>query len=237
MRQFTSSDGLPSNTVNDMLQDDEGFMWFATDEGVSRFDGHHFYNFRKPDGIADDDVIRLGKDQEGRIWFLGFNGKASFYAHGKFYDESNSKVAAQTQLGSAYSKFMISGKGTVYLVSNTDGFIQVNGDEVKNYSRENLLRQGIVFSNGYKGVKMDTSGSLWIFSKDSIYILKEGHQVVSWSRDVFPRDLIEGSFLSDGATVIPRNGKLVRIAGAKTDSTGDLGIQVITDYVSIEEDG
>jgi ligand-binding sensor domain-containing protein len=134
-KQFTYADGLPSNTVNDMLQDDEGFMWFATDEGVSRFDGHHFSNFRKSDGIADDEVIRLGKDHEGRIWFLGFNGKASFYQLGKFYDESNSAVAAQTHLGSALVKFMISKTGTVYLVSNTDGFLQVNGNTVRNYSK------------------------------------------------------------------------------------------------------
>ena len=90
-----------------MLQDDAGFMWFATDEGVSRFDGQQFTNYRKADGLADDDVIRLGKDHEGRIWFLGFNGKASFYSNGIFYDESNSKLAAQTQLGSSLAKIMI----------------------------------------------------------------------------------------------------------------------------------
>jgi ligand-binding sensor domain-containing protein len=87
MKHFTAADGLPSNTVFDVLQDDEGFIWLATDEGVSRFDGHRFTNFHKSNGIADDEVIRLGKDKQSRVWFLGFNGKASYYSKGKFYDE------------------------------------------------------------------------------------------------------------------------------------------------------
>src|SRR5580765_990327 len=97
MKQFTSSDGLPSNTINDVLQDDEDFIWFATDHGVSRFDGHQFTNYTSEDGLGDDEVIRLGKDQEGRVWFLGFSGRASYYLHGKFYNEKNSSVAAQTK--------------------------------------------------------------------------------------------------------------------------------------------
>ena len=147
MKQFTSIDGLPSSTVNDVLQDGDGFLWFATDHGVSRFDGHSFTNYTTEDGIADDEVIRLGKDHEDRIWFLGFNGKASFYSKGKFYCEKNSPVAAQTRLGSAFTKFLVSKNGTVYLVSLTDGFIQVSGDQVKKFSRDTLLKAGISYFN------------------------------------------------------------------------------------------
>src|SRR6186997_338035 len=115
MKQYTSGDGLAGNSVYDVLQDDDGFTWFATDHGVSRFDGHQFSNFYASDGIADDEVIRLGKDQEHRIWFLGFNGKASYYLSGRFYDERNSRLCKQTQLGSVFCQFLLSKNGTVYL--------------------------------------------------------------------------------------------------------------------------
>ncbi|MBP9883286.1 MAG: hypothetical protein KBF32_07785, partial [Chitinophagales bacterium] len=239
MKHYTTADGLPSNTINDMLQDDAGFMWFATDEGVSRFDGQQFTNYRKADGLADDDVIRLGKDHEGRIWFLGFNGKASFYSNGIFYDESNSKLAAQTQLGSSLAKIMISKSGTVYLVSNSDGFIRVIGDSVKTFSKEKLLVDfDIKFTSGYKGLKMDTAGSIWIFTRDSVYIIEEGTQNVSMlSQQLFPEKMVEGYFLSDGSVVIPRNGKLFRYAGASIDSSEKLTTSWYGQYVSVEEDG
>jgi ligand-binding sensor domain-containing protein len=239
MKHYTTADGLPSNTINDMLQDDAGFMWFATDEGVSRFDGHHFTNYRKADGLADDDVIRLGKDHEGRIWFLGFNGKASFYSNGIFYNENNSKIAALTKLGSTFAKFMISRSGAVYLVSNSDGFIRVIGDSVKTFSKEKLLMDfGIKFTSGYKGLKMDTAGSIWIFTRDSVYIMEEGTEHVSMlSQQLFPEKMFEGYFLSDGSVVIPRNGKLFRYAGASIDSSEKLTTSWYGQYVSVEEDG
>ncbi|MDO9261131.1 MAG: two-component regulator propeller domain-containing protein, partial [Flavobacteriaceae bacterium] len=43
---YTSSDGLASSTVFEILQDREGFIWFATLNGISKFDGKHFTTFR-----------------------------------------------------------------------------------------------------------------------------------------------------------------------------------------------
>lgn len=221
-----------------MLQDDEGFMWFATDEGVSRFDGHHFSNFRKSDGIADDEIIRLGKDHEGRIWFLGFNGKASFYLLGKFYDEHNSAVAAQTHLSSALVKFMISKTGTVYLVSNTDGFLEVKENTVKKFSKDTLFKlAGFNFTNGLKCVKMDSSGALWLFDKQHIYIFKDGNPKTKiFSQSAFPVDMINSFFLADGSYVILSGGKLIHYYGNKSDTANGPLLNSWYDYLSVEED-
>ena len=42
---YTVEDGLASNTVNSLCQDDKGFVWLATRYGISRFDGVNFKNF------------------------------------------------------------------------------------------------------------------------------------------------------------------------------------------------
>ncbi len=42
---WTTSDGLPQNTINAILQDNEGFIWVFTNEGIARFDGTHFEKF------------------------------------------------------------------------------------------------------------------------------------------------------------------------------------------------
>lgn len=44
-QHYTSADGLPSNCIRDIMQDEDGFMWFATDGGLSRFDGISFKTF------------------------------------------------------------------------------------------------------------------------------------------------------------------------------------------------
>ena len=48
---YTVADGLPSNTVNHIMQDSRGFTWLSTAQGLARFDGHNFrtYNHSRAD--------------------------------------------------------------------------------------------------------------------------------------------------------------------------------------------
>jgi ligand-binding sensor domain-containing protein len=54
---YENKDGLAGSRVYCATQDKEGFLWFATETGVSRFDGTHFKNFTREDGLPDNDVI------------------------------------------------------------------------------------------------------------------------------------------------------------------------------------
>ena len=86
---YTSSDGLASSQVYEMMQDREGYMWFATANGVSRFDGHKFTNFNTKDGLNSNSIICLTEGSNGEIYFgnekEGFNifdkGKIEKYSH------------------------------------------------------------------------------------------------------------------------------------------------------------
>ncbi len=50
-RNYTTDHGLPSSEVHCILQDSEGYMWFGTDNGLSRFDGYSFKNFSAQEGL------------------------------------------------------------------------------------------------------------------------------------------------------------------------------------------
>lgn len=45
-RNYSVIDGLNSNTIWNIMQDQQGFMWFGTKNGLSRFDGYHFRNYQ-----------------------------------------------------------------------------------------------------------------------------------------------------------------------------------------------
>jgi ligand-binding sensor domain-containing protein len=90
-RIYSVKDGLASNTVYNILVDKKGFLWFATDAGVSRFDGTSFTNFSAKDGLTDNDVFYMFEDDEERIWFLCFNQQPCFYHRGRFYNAGNFK--------------------------------------------------------------------------------------------------------------------------------------------------
>jgi len=82
LRNYNVSDGLPSSDVYNMLQDSKGYLWFAGDMGVSRYDGYEFKNFSTENGLPDNSIVILREDHKGRIWFLSYTGELSYYVNG-----------------------------------------------------------------------------------------------------------------------------------------------------------
>lgn len=79
---YSSKNGLSSNSVNAILKDRNGFMWFGTEDGLNRFDGQNFmaYHHRDIDStsIGRGPVIAMTQDKTGNIW-LATNLTLSVY--------------------------------------------------------------------------------------------------------------------------------------------------------------
>ncbi len=75
--QLTTNDGLSNATVLSAVQDQDGFIWFATQDGLNRFDGSHFTIFRadeeNPGSISSSNVFALLVDENGILW-IGTDG-------------------------------------------------------------------------------------------------------------------------------------------------------------------
>jgi signal transduction histidine kinase/ligand-binding sensor domain-containing protein len=76
-------EGLPSSEVYDIYQDSKGFLWFATDNGVVKFNGVQFESFHTKDGLTDPVVFSFFEDHRNRLWFSTFSGKLCFLENGK----------------------------------------------------------------------------------------------------------------------------------------------------------
>jgi len=80
---ITARDGLPSNTVNAVVKDKYGLMWFGTSNGLSRFDGSNFTVYRHEAGnnhsLPTNDVVALYEDRDGRLWVGTSNGGICYY--------------------------------------------------------------------------------------------------------------------------------------------------------------
>lgn len=82
-RHFSTDDGLPSSEVYEILQDRQGYLWFGTDNGLSRFNGYTFQNFGAIDGLTDPVLFNLREDRHGRVWMQGMSGKLFYYEDNK----------------------------------------------------------------------------------------------------------------------------------------------------------
>jgi len=72
-KKYTAENGLPSSHVYEVIEDQKGFIWIATDRGLTKYDGYSFKYFTAKDGLPSDDVFKLSEDNQGRIWLSTFN--------------------------------------------------------------------------------------------------------------------------------------------------------------------
>ena len=76
--RLTTENGLSNNIVFDIIQDKFGFLWFAADDGLNRFDGYDFKVFRNDpanqNSLSDNSVWALREDKNGNIWLGTKNG-------------------------------------------------------------------------------------------------------------------------------------------------------------------
>ena len=81
-RVYTTADGLSAHIVSRVLADSRGFLWFATHDGLSRFDGYAFTTYTAGDGLPDRRVTSVLESRDGAYWVGTSGGLARFDPHG-----------------------------------------------------------------------------------------------------------------------------------------------------------
>jgi ligand-binding sensor domain-containing protein/two-component sensor histidine kinase len=73
---YTTANGLPSNTVHDILLDDSGILWLATQAGLCKFDlaTKQIVTYTTANGLPSDNLFSILQDQEKNIWMGSSKG-------------------------------------------------------------------------------------------------------------------------------------------------------------------
>ena len=82
-QRITEREGLPQAFVSAIVQDQQGFIWVGTRDGLCRYDGHSFKVFQpNPDGrpsLSYAGIANLRLDQHGRIWIMSEEGDLDIF--------------------------------------------------------------------------------------------------------------------------------------------------------------
>lgn len=163
---LTSMDGLSSNTVTAILKDRYGLMWFATDDGLNRFDGTDVlvYRHRKSDSasLRSSDIASLHQDRKGRMWVGTIEGGLHLY---------NRKKDAFIRVSSPHSVTSISSdaRGKLW-VGTTGGLVTVDPETRQTttfLSKPDVpdhISKGLVLS-----VTVDSRQVVWIGTDKGLY--------------------------------------------------------------------
>jgi len=174
---YDEKDGLPSSTVYDITQDENGFIWFATENGLSRFDGKNFKTFTTKDGLPDNSILKVMSDRHGRVYFSPFTHSLYYFQKDNFYkfpvpDEYKSDLANIIALYTKKEKVFVSGIKDSYIIDR-DHMVSIH-DAYKRIPSRVLVQHlydTLMIVASYDTV--NTSNGL----PDSLYFIRESGNI------------------------------------------------------------
>ena len=163
VKNINATNGLSSNVVYTSLLDHQGFIWFGTEEGLTRFDGHSFKVYPSDNmqeaSIPYDIVKRLFEDSKGRIWVGTERGLAYLSNPDRrvvrlLGDVSTLRISAIEELRNG-AIWVTTPKGVYEITDDQDAARLVS---LRRYG----LKNGVALSN----IVQDKDGYLWALDVD-----------------------------------------------------------------------
>lgn len=218
-RRLSSKDGLACNTINDVTQDSEGYIWIATPSGISRYDGYSFINFY--DFLAEGkrthaSISQLISDNaEGLMWAYAPDRHIYCYDLHKaqFVDYTNGSGKGQQP----FNRRMLSHDG-IWLYSGDYGARHITYKQrrfgITDYT---VANNGIISSKGLNIVE-DAKLNVWIASQGGLNMITpdgKSHIKVKGSSIIVlttGNDLTAALTSNGEARLYNGHGKLVKTA-------------------------
>ena len=164
--EWSRDDGLPSNYVADIIQDENDFLWVATNSGLSRFDGVSFSTINRTSHpvLLSNSITSLFEDREGNIWF-GTHGGGLYTIR----PDTLERITDEMGLPSNYVRSIIQdSSGTIWVGTDGEGIGKVLPDTVLTFSEEAGLNRHV------HSLALDENKILWIGTESGIYRLIDG---------------------------------------------------------------
>ena len=126
-KTYTVSDGLVNNSVRRIFQDSKGFLWIATWEGLSKYDGNRFTNFTESNGLSHNLVNDIAETKDGDIYVAMNNGSVDVIRR----DEVKQKAILQNVI---INKLFLTAKGNLMALTDNLGIIEIDGKKINRIS-------------------------------------------------------------------------------------------------------
>lgn len=181
-RHYKVENGLSENSVFCTLQDQKGFMWFGTKDGLNRFDGQKFQTFHHQlndnNSIGNNFIRSLYQDKQNTLW-VGTERGVYLYNYTKntfrFFDKQTENKSPLIQ---AVYSICEDQQGNIWLGTDMGLYCyQTDKQEIKSYSAQPGNKFSLP-SNFVNSVICDSKGTVWVGTLSgglSKFVAKKNH--------------------------------------------------------------
>lgn len=158
LAHYMAKDGLVNNFVRVFLQDRDGSVWIATDEGVSRWRAGTFSNYQMRDGLCYFSTRSLGQDHNGDIW-IGTDRGISRLHDGKFISDKVTETLKNEKIWAIRED----SDGGMWFGTRTGGLYRWRSGKLTHFT----TAQGLASNSIYEMLE-DHRGTFWISGPNGI---------------------------------------------------------------------
>lgn len=197
---YTMDDGLAANRVYSILQDSCGFMWFGTDDGLSRFDGIKFKNYYLSEYInatTSNSVKKIFIDRRGKMWIGLDSGIVIYDSQTDTFRPFNAKTETGETIQTYVVDMIEDNDGEVWIATNGKGLYRFSpNDEIRLRVYRNIPGESNCISqNILMTLQQDSKQNIWIgtYSEGLCCFDKHKNTFVTYKRSNLPDSLSDNS--------------------------------------------
>jgi len=173
------SEGLSDNNIYDIIQDSRGYLWFATKNGLCRYDGYRFVVYKSEPGntssLPDNWITTIMEDSEGLLWIGTESGGVSIFDRykGTFTNINSSGEYDYSLTDDNVWGLMEAADGKIW-ISTFNGGINIYDKITKKVTHFSDEEDNGLYSENIWPMLRDSQGNIWIGSDgDGIFRLDQ----------------------------------------------------------------
>ena len=177
---FYLNEELPSNSVTRTFQDQEGYMWFGTKDGLCRFDGYTIRVFRSsaqtPGKLTNNEIECIAEDRNNRLWIGTLEGLNILDKKKFSLKPFENKFTENERINTV----TCDSRGNIWIGTSNYGVLKVNpqNGEFERFSKDADSRLKLR-SNNISHIYEDRAGNIWISSwKDGLCFIANGNKQI-----------------------------------------------------------
>jgi signal transduction histidine kinase/ligand-binding sensor domain-containing protein len=164
------ANGYSESTTRFIIEDSWGYLWIGTDDGLNKFDGYSFVNYKNDFAnkttLSNNDNKEALLDSKGNLWVATRSG-INLYdpIHNCFYNYQSSKYNCFKDLDADIEDVEEDENGTIWISAGSEGLFKISD---LNKPAKNFIYKAEDNSQKLYGMAADGKGNLWVGTRDGL---------------------------------------------------------------------